>query len=463
MLQVDVSKSAGAVRAIHGINDGPLCINGGRPGTRGNHSPYFKEIEFPTVRLHDCPFFYRGAVDVPCIFPLFHLDPTDPRNYKFKRTDDYIKAIVDCGCGIVYRLGVSIEQAPDYQYDTDPPADVGKWVEICANIIRHYNYGWADGYEFGIRYWEIWNEPDNGPSQWNGSFEEFTAFYIEAATKLKEKFPDLMIGGPALNGGMLSNARTKLEAFLPDVRKAGAPLDFLSWHAYPLIPGEQTTAAREVRDTLDQYGFTATESHLNEWNLGPPGHKWGAGARSPQLENEYMTNNHNHVGASLVAACLTALQDAPVDMTNYYRAGLMTRGMFDHDSGRPHKPFYAFRAFKKVLTETPARCAVSGADPDNGLAVLAGKSEVGDVLNLLLTNFDADPARWKIELQNVSGTCRLAHNLVLDASRNLEDDPDDSVCLENNTLAVSMPAYSVRLVTIPLQGKHTGFIEESLS
>ena len=24
----------------------------------------------------------------------------------------------------------------------------------------HHNEGWADGFNYGIEYWEIWNEPD---------------------------------------------------------------------------------------------------------------------------------------------------------------------------------------------------------------------------------------------------------------------------------------------------------------
>ena len=28
------------------------------------------------------------------------------------------------------------------------------------NVIKHYNSGWANGYHYNIKYWEIWNEPD---------------------------------------------------------------------------------------------------------------------------------------------------------------------------------------------------------------------------------------------------------------------------------------------------------------
>ena len=45
-------------------------------------------------------------------------------------------------------------------YHTFPPKDPEKWARICEHIIRHYTEGWADGYHYNIRYWEIWNEPE---------------------------------------------------------------------------------------------------------------------------------------------------------------------------------------------------------------------------------------------------------------------------------------------------------------
>ncbi|MBI4578450.1 MAG: hypothetical protein HY718_02035 [Planctomycetes bacterium] len=47
--------------------------------------------------------------------------------------------------------------------------DFAKWAKICVNIIRHYNEGWADGFHYNIRYWEIWNEPNVGNSMRSGT------------------------------------------------------------------------------------------------------------------------------------------------------------------------------------------------------------------------------------------------------------------------------------------------------
>ena len=44
------------------------------------------------------------------------------------------------------------------------------------HVVMHYNKGWANGFHYGIRYWEIWNEPDFMPF-WGGTPEEFRELY----------------------------------------------------------------------------------------------------------------------------------------------------------------------------------------------------------------------------------------------------------------------------------------------
>ncbi|MBN1350292.1 hypothetical protein JXJ21_12835 [candidate division KSB1 bacterium] len=457
-ITVNFSNAIGTIRAFHGINSGPISFNG-----YNDSSEYYTEIGFPTVRLHDCPYFYRGdIVDVPYIFPFKQLDPNDPDNYAFQRTDDYLKAIIDCGCDIVYRLGVSIEGVEKFRYNTDPPEDVDKWITICANIIRHYNYGWANGFEFGIRYWEIWNEPDNGPVQWNSTFEEFVAFYIRVAKALKAEFPEIMIGGPAFNGAMRTNARNKIEGFLPYLKKAKAPLDFLSWHVYPRQPGELIAPAREVRDALDAYGFHETESHLNEWNLGPVDHDWVSNGKDPYRRRANFEEMRGPLNSALVAACLTGLQDAPVDMTNFYHGSCFTRGLFD-DCGIPHKPFYAFRAYKRLLSKTPKRCAVEGSDPDNGLAVLAGISDERDAVQLMLTNYASDHRDWTLKLEGLPEAKIELEYLVIDETRNLEPAAPEQAALTGMHLNASIPAQTVCLVSLKTAKQPEGCAESGFS
>ena len=76
----------------------------------------------------------------------------------------------------------------------------------------HYTEGWADGYNYKIRYWEIWNEPEvQDKMMWNGTPEEFYELYTVAATHLKNRFPHLKIGGYASCGFYVIEG-----SFIPD-------------------------------------------------------------------------------------------------------------------------------------------------------------------------------------------------------------------------------------------------------
>jgi len=162
-LAVDFSKPVGKIRPLNGVNNGPFVDGNHTADMNARH----KEAAFPSVRLHDCHWPNPNVVDIPAIFPLFHADADDPANYVFGPTDQYLAPIAERGAEIVFRLGVSIEHKT--RYHTQPPADFEKWAKICVNVIKHYNDGWAGGKQYGIKYFEIWNEPDIGPQMWTGT------------------------------------------------------------------------------------------------------------------------------------------------------------------------------------------------------------------------------------------------------------------------------------------------------
>jgi len=44
------------------------------------------------------------------------------------------------------------------------------------HVVMHYNKGWANGFTYGIKYFEIWNEPDFSPF-WAGTGEQYHELY----------------------------------------------------------------------------------------------------------------------------------------------------------------------------------------------------------------------------------------------------------------------------------------------
>jgi len=233
VIKIDVAKTCGQVRPLHGIDNGPVSF-----GALIDNTHFYQVAGFPFIRLHDTNYPHPREVDVPQIFPNFDADENDPANYVFKPTDIYLQQCLATGAQIIYRLGVSIEHTK-YKLFVDPPKDFNKWAAICCNIIRHYNEGWANGFRWDIKYWEIWNEPDNhyyGADRtrdplWSGSPEQYYDLYAIASRAIKQEFPHVKVGG---YGTSRLNERYQpyFQGFLKRVKEEQLPLDFFSWHRY---------------------------------------------------------------------------------------------------------------------------------------------------------------------------------------------------------------------------------------
>jgi hypothetical protein len=349
-LKTDFTKNLGPMRPLHGIGNAP---------TLGNSDMLFHYVEeagIPFSRLHDMGGMYGGArfVDIPNVFPNFDADPYDPASYDFAYTDWLLTRLHKMGVEIIYRLGVTIENYLDITIrHIYPPKDFKKWAVICEHIIRHYNEGWANGLHLNILRWEIWNEPENHPDlannhMWQGTKEEYFELYRVTANHLKACFPALKVGGYGSCGFYTIGPDGKYDPNYPRARyhyfyeffhdfmkyitaeETKAPLDFFSWHHYQ----NHTTVARYaryVRQQLDAYGFTEAESILDEWSPGPD-------TRDTPLD------------PPLIGAVLASLQDAPVDIANFYdgRAETSFGALFDPVHKTVFPTYYDFVAYNEL-------------------------------------------------------------------------------------------------------------------
>ncbi len=127
-----------------------------------------KAMNFHSVRTHDLARINDGqrVVDAHFIFPLPHLDASNPSNYYFEATDYLLGLSRDIGLEIFYRLGTSIEHTGTTHFNARIPEDIDKLVETFAGTVRHYNQGWANGKQWGIKYWAIWKESENDNCMW---------------------------------------------------------------------------------------------------------------------------------------------------------------------------------------------------------------------------------------------------------------------------------------------------------
>ncbi len=394
-LRVDFSRTNGIVRPLHGLNKGTLALGG-----MIDVAPQVRELAPPLTRLHDCQWPYPEVVDIHAVFRNAGADPKDPSSYDWALTDAYLAAIQPTGAGIVYRLGESIEHGPVKRF-VHPPADPGRWAAVCLGIIRHYNEGWSKGYHYNIRYWEIWNEPENRPAMWSGSDEDYLKLYETAARAIKQHYPDLKVGGPALGYyGQFEAGRFVpsefVTNFLVRCRRDVVPLDFFSWHCYTADPAELNTRARAIRQFLNGKGFEKTESHLNEWNY-LPGNSWEAFSKSatPVLRRGFYERMSGAEGAAFVATALSELEDAPVDVCNFYHGETGAFGLFD-EYGAPNRVFYALRAFSQ-LSRLGNRVVTEGAVPGK-LGLLAAKDNEDGKAAVLIGNFHCEQGLFELAL-----------------------------------------------------------------
>ncbi len=364
---VDGKTPGAPIRPLHGVNGGPLAAGG-----LLDLSARWKEAGFPIARLHDCHWPNPDVVDVSAIFPDPTADPARPASYDFDRTDEYVQAVHDTGAAIVYRLGESIEHQK-VKRRVRPPKNSKRWADVCAGIVRHYTEGWAKGFKLPIRYWEIWNEPDNRPACWTGNDEEFFELYTTTAKLLRAQFPKLKIGGPGLgNTGKLNREGLEptefLKAFLTRCVKDAAPLDFLSWHCYSDDPSELVRRTKGVRKLLDSAGFKATESHLNEWNY-LPGNDWAGMLSQPSARHTWYDRINGAEGAAFALSSLIQLQDAPVDVACYFTAEAPGMGLFS-PHGFPSRIFHALRYLGRLtnLKRLPCKSDIAGVTSMAGLA-----------------------------------------------------------------------------------------------
>ena len=428
---INFEKEIGKIKPMHAVNNGPKYT--GNDQSRGNFKEY-ATAGIPYARNHDASFCsaYGGehTVDVHAIFPNFDADVNDPTSYDFICTDTYTKSIIEAGTKVFYRLGSKIEHEVK-KYNTLPPKDFKKWAEICEHIIMHYTEGWADGFHYDIEYWEIWNEPDLDPDDsdnkrtWGGTKAQFFDLYEIAAKHLKNRFPNLKIGGPAIAW----NEEWAAD-FLEEMKNRGVEIDFFSWHIYCTEPVWMIEKAERIKKLMVDNGYGNAESILNEWNYVKG---WDA---------EWIYSIESIIsmkGAAFIAACMLASQHSSIDMLMYYDARLNTamNGMFDFYTFRPLKGYYPFKMFSTLYQMgTSVECVIDGAEV---YAVGAKDAERGSSAMLCYYTDDdnAGEKTVQVELANASDTYEL---YLLDEDNNGEllktVDNSFEITLKRNTVVL---------------------------
>lgn len=366
---VDFTRASGRIRRLNGLNNTSPLNRTDFPGM--DTLADFRELEIPVTRYHDAALENPGMelVDISRLFPLFHADPDDERNWNFAPTDEYVQRTLSTGSAVEYRLGESIELSRT-RYQVRPPTDFAKWAKLCERIVRHYNEGWANGHRLGIEYWGIWEESDNRHLMdgKDAFVENYLPLYEVTSKRLKKAFPNIRVGGPHTAG------RRYLEQFVKFCREKDCPLDFCAWNSYERDPKRLMAEADGVRSVLDRYGFTHTETELSEWHYSSP--DWWR-LKDRKTYDGFTAELRSVESAAYAAAVLIAAQDSKFDRMFYYAATYESWGLLDHWSRERNPSWYAFRAFAEVAAKGAAERVVVPCSPAPGVYALASRTPDG--------------------------------------------------------------------------------------
>ena len=409
-IQVNFDRIVGKIKPIHATGQPPFL--GGFCSLNFKPMEYLQKAHIPYSRLHDVQgaFGSNRYVDIPNIFRDFNADENDPASYDFAFTDALIEAMYQHELKPIFRLGVTIEnQCHIKPLRIIPPEDPAKWARICEHIVRHYNEGWADGFHYGIEYWEIWNEPENGVKgknqMWTGTPEQYFELYDITAKHLKACFGDtIKVGGygscglygifydPQRYGVDLHPVEVddKYEKsmhrlnfffdFFSYIKEHQSPMDFFSWHSYYNV--QKTLIQQEfIQRTLKEYGYEGLEIHLNEWN----------NAHDIKL----VGSSYASAGA---VAMLCALQNTDLYMGCYYDTRLFASnycGAFDVINRVPTPLLYGFKAFGELyLLENQVECACEG----NNLYAIAATN--GTQKGVLVVNYSEEEQKITLNVDD---------------------------------------------------------------
>ncbi|WP_158615464.1 hypothetical protein [Acidipila sp. EB88] len=395
---VDASNRIGTLRSLQGFDGSTKPIF---PGYADLHKQ-FDEVGVDFVRMHD--FFGVGEIDsdyesgggdlynAQClghnddteaqaavvvqafaaarvIFPDPSADPNKASSYNFAATDAYVKDIVSANRKILFRFGRSQGVGGLI------PADFAKYAAIAQHIAMHYELGWDNGMIGAVGYYEVWNEPDLGATQWTGTAAQYYNFYTQIARAVKTAVPQAEIGGPVADFPD-APAGDFVTGFIKYIAANRVPLDFFAWHYYAesYDPYDYYRIGTSIRSLLDQNGLKSTQQFVTEWNNDP----------SSSTDTALTQTTFQ---AAFVASSMAYMQDASIDRAFYYRGDSLYLGMFS--GGGAYTP--TARAFQALgqLNLTPIRLEATGGDT-LGYTVLAGRSADAREVQVLISNYQYD-------------------------------------------------------------------------
>jgi len=163
------------------------------------------------------------------------------------------------------------------------PLDMRAAAAFAGKLASRYrpggtlamSQGWGD--LFGVRAWELDNEPESYLTNWKDQAGDYAEFVTEVAAKLKEADPQAVILAPALAGGghgfrwLQEALDARALAGSPAFRERGTSysmgrgVDVVSFHCY-----EGLETAFSSKDRTIETDFQDIRKAFEKWERQPP-------------------------------------------------------------------------------------------------------------------------------------------------------------------------------------------------
>lgn len=410
-VRVDLSIPTGEIKPLHGMCNGPVSYG-------ADISDTFREIGVPFVRFDGTDTAVGGyAVDVSKIFRNSDADPTDPDNYSFELTDKYVESALLSGAKVIYRLGESrdlLGSVTERTYD-----NIDLLSRVCVNIVRHYNDGWANGYHFDIRYFELWSGSDD--------VKRDLEIYGRLANAVKMYDESIKVGG------MCYCDSSKSREFLRACKKHRYPVDFLSVESFSGNPADERGELEKLAVFVKNQGFAEIEIILGRWmfvdNEIIEGRSFQKilqvnDRKSREIRRNLALSARSVKGAAYVAAMMLGVNEVEgVSAACFFDAqpAISPFCSLADRFGVAEKPFYAFRAYGELYKARNAvLCSVDCREgyAHSGIYASAATSDLGEGI-ILLASFGGCGV-VDLRIDGITDEQYTADVYMLDGVKNME-------------------------------------------
>jgi len=382
------------------------------------------------IRIHD----YHDAGDY-CFYSNFwntddngdfteinpDFSPENPLDYDWTSTDDAIDEIISNDFNVFFRIGVSYPNPsipPMAPYvppsnSSSEPLNFSNFASLSKHTLMHYNHLWDNGYSYGIKYWEIWNEP--GGAFWFGSPIQYYKMFQAVSDSMKNYDDSILVGGPGAVPTTTIGAQTDFrENFIQYCSNNNVDLDFYSWHIYGIEnPYGVKVFADSIRALLDMNGYENAQSIVSEINF--------------ELATGLDSLKDSSYGAAHYLSTVLTMHEAGVDKLLWYPSACHV--MHFNGDTISSRSYYAMLALELMQTNTPIRVQSLGNEvvhehwdiDTTNLMVFAAKSVVEDKLYILISNLNSQHSSFNIDITNLpwstSDNIRIIKNEITDSER----------------------------------------------